>query len=320
MRLFSFFVFIVLQIALLPFAVLGVAIVTYKQVLVSKRLGVSQTGIEILNGRWTMHVFAMRNDAPTARLAKVLPNTSTVGLWLVLFPVWVKYKLSGAYFGYPRVAEEGAEDLRDLVTARTFYFDRIIQRVVDDMDQFVLLGAGYDTRAYGELMRDGLAFFELDREDTQTLKVAHLREAGIDADHVRFVTVDFEKENAFARLEAAGYNPSKKTLFLWEGVTLYLAEENVRSMLRAIRAHAAPGSVVVADLYGERMLQRISPRARKMLEYTNEGLGFALPFAADAEQVLRGFLESEGMTQGETCFMGTVHEEGPFMVVVKFGV
>ena len=188
------------------------------------------------------------------------------------------------------------------------------------MDQFVLLGAGYDTRAYGALMRDTLTFFELDRENTQELKVAHLREAGIDADHVRFVTVDFEKEDAFAKLEAAGYDPSKKTLFLWEGVTLYLAEENVRSTLRDIHHHAAPGSVMVADLYGERFLQRVSPRARKMLEYTNEGLGFALPFAADAQQVLREFLKSEGMTQGETCFMGTAHEEGPFMVVVEFGV
>ena len=320
MRLFSLFVFVVLQIVLLPFAVLGAVVVAYKQIFVSKRLGVSQTGIEILNGRWTMHIFGMRNDTPTAQLAAALPNTSTVGLWLSLFPLWVKYKLSGTYFVYPRVAQEGAEDLRDLVTARTLYFDRIIQRVVGDMDQFVLLGAGYDTRAYGALRRDGLAFFELDQVNTQALKIASLEDARIDTSHVSFVTVDFEKEDAFAKLEAAGYDQSKKTLFLWEGVTLYLTEEDVRGMLGDICRYAGPGSVVVADVYGERMLQRVSPRARKVLEYTDEALGFALPFATDAAPVLRDFLESEGMTQGESYFMGEADEKGPFMVVVEFGV
>ena len=112
----------------------------------------------------------------------------------------------------------------------------------------------------------------------------------------------------------------KKTLFLWEGVTLYLAEEDVRGMLRDIRSYAGPGSVVVADVYGERMLQWVTPRARKVLEYTNETLGFTLPFATDAPQILRGFLESEGMTQGETYFMGEANKKGPFMVVVEFRV
>ena len=320
MRLFSLLVFVVLQIALLPLTVLGAAFVAYKQIFVSKRMGVSQTGIEILNGRWTMHIFGMRHDTPTAKLAAALPNTSTVGLWISLFPLWVKYKLSGTYFLYPRVAQEGAEDLRDLVTARTLYFDRIIQRVVHDVDQCVVLGAGYDTRAYGALRRDGLTFFELDQANTQALKIASLRDARIDSDHVSFVAVDFEKEDVFEKLVAAGYDPSKKTLFLWEGVTLYLAEEDVRGMLRDIRSYAGPGSVVVADVYGERMLQWVTPRARKVLEYTNETLGFTLPFATDAPQILRGFLESEGMTQGETYFMDEANKKGPFMVVVEFRV
>jgi hypothetical protein len=30
-------------------------------------------------------------------------------LWLVLLPLWAEYRMSGTYFGYPRVPEEGAE-------------------------------------------------------------------------------------------------------------------------------------------------------------------------------------------------------------------
>ncbi len=319
MGVLSFLVFIPLQIALIPFAVFGAAFVAYKQILVSKRLGVSQTGIEVLNGRWTMHVFGMREDVATARLANVLPNTSTFGLWLALIPLWVKYKLSGSYFGYPRGPQEGAEGISDFVVARTLYFDRIIQRVVGDVEQFVLLGAGYDTRAYGQLKREGVACFELDQAQTQRLKISCLSKGGIDADHVTFVEVDFAQEDAFERLEAAGYDPSKKTLFLWEGVTLYLSEQDVRKTLRDVRDHSGAGSVLVADIYGDRFIQVVArgAMAKKTLEFTDEGLSFGLPFEADHGQSLGRLLESEGLTQGETYFMGTTHEKGPYMVVVE---
>lgn len=320
MRILSFLIFVPLQIAFLPLAVLGFIIVAYKQIVVSRRLGVSQTGIEVLNGRWTMHVFGMRHDVATARLAAALPNTSTLGLWLVLFPLWVKYKISGVNFAYPRVASEGGEDVRDLVISRTLYFDRIVRRVVGDVDQFVVLGAGYDTRAYGETRREGLASFELDQDSTQRLKVASLEAAGIDAAHVTFIAVDFRYEDAFEKLRVAGYDPTKKTLFLWEGVTLYLAEEHVRRTLRAVREHSAPGSIVVADIYGERFLQLGGRMGRKTLDYTGEALSFGLPFATEHEEELRLFLESEHMTQGETYFMGRTNKKGPFMVVAELGV
>ena len=68
------------------------------------------------------------------------------------------------YFAYPRLPPpDGAETVADLVVARTLYFDRILERVLPEVEQFVLLGAGYDTRAYGPLLPDGVACFELDQ-------------------------------------------------------------------------------------------------------------------------------------------------------------
>jgi methyltransferase (TIGR00027 family) len=321
MGIISFLVFVVLQIAFLPLAIVGLVLVISRQLIVSKRLGVSQTGIKVLHGRWTMHVFDIRRDWGTARLSHVLPNSSPLGLWLVLAPLWVKYKLSGSYFGYPRIPEEGAETIADIITARTLYFDRIMERVADDMSQFVVLGAGYDARAYGQLKRDGLACYELDQTKTQELKVAALTRAGIEADHVTFVSVDFSREDVFEKLETAGYDSTKKTLFLWEGVTLYLAEEDVRRTMRDIREHSAPGSVVVADLYADRMIQMVSKaRAKKALDYTGEGMDFGLPFSGNFEHTLEHFLQSEDMSRGETYFMGRTHKKGPFGVVVEIGV
>ena len=321
MRFLSFVVFLVLQVIFLPLAVVGFLIVGYKQMVVSKRLGVSQTMVEVINARWTMHVFDMREDMASARLADRVPNTSTFGLWLVLLPLWVKYKMSGAYFGYPRIPDEGREGYSDFMMARTLYIDRIIRRVLGDMDQFVLLGAGYDTRAYGEFKRDGTAIFELDQARNQELKIASLDRAGIDAAHVTFVPVDFSRDDTFEKLRAAGYDPTKKTLFLWEGVTLYLTEEDVRKTLRDVREHAPPGSVVVADFYAERFIRMGSGSlAKKTLGYTDETLGFGLPFETDYEQNLQGFVGGEGMSVGETFFLGSSGKKGPFMVVAELGV
>lgn len=321
MSLLSMVVFVLLQIAFIPLTIFGVVLVGYKQMAVSKKLGVSQTGIEILNGRWTMDVFDIRKDEATVKLANAIPNTSTFGLWLFLFPFWVKYKLSGTYFLYPRVPAEGDESITDLVAARTLYFDAIIERVVNDVEQFVLLGAGYDTRAYGALRDRGLEFFEVDQNPTQALKIETLEAAGIDASHVTFVEVDFSKDDLFGKLAANGYDSSKKTLFLWEGVTLYLSGEDVRKTIRDVRENSAKGSVIVADIYGERMLKLGTNAAgKKTLDYTNEGLGFGLSFASDYEGDLKGFLESEGVTQGESHFMGKNSPKGPFVVVTELCV
>ncbi|RLB56346.1 MAG: hypothetical protein DRJ42_03650 [Deltaproteobacteria bacterium] len=318
MKLLSFIVFLVLQIAFLPLAVVGFVLVAYKQMVISKRLGVSQTAIEVLNGRWTMHVFGMREDEATDRLAEAVPNTSPLGLWLVLFPVWVKYKISGSYFGYPRIPEEGAEGMADLVIARTFYFDRILERAAPEMEQFVLLGAGYDTRAYGMLKRPGLAIYEVDQKRIQEHKVASLADGGIEASHVTFVPVDFSKDDAFEELQKAGYDPEKKTMFIWEGVTLYLAEADVRRTLADIRDHSARGSVVAVDLYDEDFVKLgKNAAAKKTLAYTNEGFDFGLPLATDYEGVLKRFAESEKLEVGETFFMRKKSPKGPFVVVAE---
>ena len=60
MKYLSFIVYIPLQILAIPLAIVGLLLTAYKQIIVSKRLGVSQTAIEIINGRWTMHVFGLR--------------------------------------------------------------------------------------------------------------------------------------------------------------------------------------------------------------------------------------------------------------------
>jgi methyltransferase (TIGR00027 family) len=316
MRIIALLLFIPLQIVFLPLAIVGLVLQTYRQIIVSKRLGVSQTAVEPFGGRWTMHLFGMRKDEATMKLARVLPTFSNCGMWLILFPSWVYARIGGKTMGYPRIVEPGAEDIRDLMTARTVYIDAIVQGAFADMEQVVLMGAGYDTRAYGKFRRPGLAFFELDQQTTQTLKRKALREAHIDTGETRFVTVDFARDDALDQLAASGYDPSRKTLFLWEGVTLYLSEADVRRALRDMKAHSTAGSVIVADIYSEKFINIGKKKGlKRTLDYTNEGLNFSLPLDKDFKARLAAFVDSEGLALNTAYFMGTVSEQGPFVVV-----
>lgn len=318
---FSFLIFIPLQILLLPLGLVGIVLIAYKQMIVSNRLGSSQTAIEVLNGRWTMHVFDIRPDDAAEKLARALPNTSTAGLWLVLFPLWLKYKISGRYFVYPKLPKEAKETVVDLIIARTIYIDRIIDRLVGDAEQFVVLGAGYDTRAYGALKSRGVSFFEVDQIETQSLKIKWLGKANIAAGHVNFVSVNFTEDTLFDELKSSGYDAAKKTVFLWEGVTLYLSEYDVRKMFREIGMCAIPGSSIVADIYADRFVQLGKSKAgKKTLEFTDEGLDFGLPFDTGYESVLNSFIASENLNVGETHFMGGANKKGPFAVVSEFKV
>lgn len=317
-------VFIILQILFIPLAIIGAIWVAYKQLVVSKRLGVSQTAIEIINGRWTMHIFGLREDAAAAKLTPVLPNTSTIGLGLALFPLYVHSRIRGENKWYPTIAEKGEEGIANLVMNRSLYFDSIIDKAKDEAEQFVILGAGLDTRAYNDLKQSGMSIFELDQASTQQLKRKYLQKAGADTFHVHFIEVDFAQDNWFDSLKAAGYDPNKRTIFLWEGVTLYLGESSVRKTLRTIKDNSSVGSIIVLDIYSKRFVSGDYMRGMKatlpLLDMTDEQLSFGLDMTQDYQQSLETFAASEGITVGESYFMGCKSQKGTWMVVTEFKI
>ena len=109
-----------------------------------------------------MNIFGMRKDEAMASLAAALLNTSLFGLWLTLFPQWIKYKISERFALYSRVPELGLESIVDLIVARTLYFDRVNERAMEQVNQLVVMGAGYDMRAYEKAWSNNVSFFELD--------------------------------------------------------------------------------------------------------------------------------------------------------------
>jgi hypothetical protein len=88
-----------------------------------------------------MHFFGLREDSATDQLIKVLPNTSVLGLWLALFPLYLRYKISGTHALFPTIAESGEESIANIVFNRSIYFDNIINQSKDQVEQFVVMGA-----------------------------------------------------------------------------------------------------------------------------------------------------------------------------------
>jgi methyltransferase (TIGR00027 family) len=134
------------------------------------------------------------------------------------------------------------------------FFDEAMDRYLAMIDQFVILGAGFDTRPYRLPQGARVRSFEIDAPQTQAVKREMLAKAGIDASKVTFVAADFEKQDWLARLVDSGFDPAKPALFLWEGVIVYLERAAVEDTLRKI-ASTARGSVVAFDYFTIEALQ-----------------------------------------------------------------
>ncbi len=170
------------------------------------------------------------------------------------------------------------------LVARDRYIDDVLNSFLDQgLRQLVVLGAGLDSRAYRFPVKGRVTTFEVDHPATQAEKVWRVRKI-LDPfpDHVRYVPVDFNRQNLADRLRMAGFEPELKTLFIWQGVTMYLEEEAVLSTLNFIRQSSGPGSAVVFDYVHQSVLDgtRRQSEIASMRRYkfmTGEGLRFGIP-------------------------------------------
>lgn len=144
------------------------------------------------------------------------------------------------------------------VNARTHHIDaRLGQAAAQGSKQVVVLGAGFDTRAYRfHASHPKLRFFEVDLPATINLKKRRVTSAlGGLPGYVRYVPIDFNTQSLEKRLRGAGYDPAKKTFFILEGVTMYVSEAGNRATLRFIRHHSPPGSMLVYDYVLRRVVE-----------------------------------------------------------------
>lgn len=135
---------------------------------------------------------------------------------------------------------------RTSAIARTKFIDDSLRNfLAEGVSQLVILGAGFDGRAYRLPKLNSVRVFEVDCPATLSAKLQCLR--GVIPrlpENVRFVQADFNRVNLAEALRHSGFDASQPAIFLWEGVTNYLSEEAVDSVLRYV-AGCSDGSKII---------------------------------------------------------------------------
>jgi methyltransferase (TIGR00027 family) len=137
------------------------------------------------------------------------------------------------------------------VNVRGRYSDDLVAACArEGARQFLVLGAGFDTAALRltDAIR-ALTTFEVDHPATQqTKRTAVQRIAPEAARRIRFVAVDFERDDLVERLTLAGFDPKLPSVATWMGVSYYLTEAAIAETLSRLARLLSPGSRLAFDL------------------------------------------------------------------------
>jgi methyltransferase (TIGR00027 family) len=212
------------------------------------------------------------------------------------YPI-IRNTVAGVMFWY---AERVTPGNPGYVVSRTRYIDDYLSKCIGDgIRQLVILGAGYDTRAYRfDELKDQVKVFEVDHPATQELKIRKVKKLlGTPPDHVVYVAVDFDKEKLQDRMIESGYAYNVKTLFIWEGVVPYITEEGVNDTLAFASSNSNEGSSIIFDYIFSSVIDgtnesEVAKRWKKTLDDLAEPFLFGIE-EGDAAEFLtkRGFAE-----------------------------
>lgn len=186
--------------------------------------------------------------------------------------------------------------------ARVRYFDDFVKASVDrGLEQLVILGAGYDTRAYrieGLNDKRNIKVFEVDHPVTQETKTEKIKEIFSELPgHVTYVPVDLTTDDLGEKLLKIGYDKSKQTLFLMEGLLMYLQPKVVDGILTFIVENSAKGSCIIFDYYLQSVVDGSSEQelGRFIHDYLAK-IGEPLRFGIE-EGMAEEFLIERGFSQ-----------------------
>ena len=193
--------------------------------------------------------------------------------------------------------ESGFPGVCGSIVARTrFIDDCLVSAIENRLEQLVILGAGYDTRAlrFKALMKN-IRVFEIDHPVTQKYKLDKLNAISpTPVPNVTFISVNFEEENFGPALSVNGYDSARQSFFIWEGVSYYLSAKAVDNTLSFIAGNSAPGSEIVFDYFpatvaqGTCILPEALPLSRALRNF-----GEKIRFGIIPEEIA-GFLETRG--------------------------
>ena len=143
-------------------------------------------------------------------------------------------KLMGFQFSY-WITKKFAPGFHEHLIARTRFIDDLVEKTAkQSIEQYVILGAGYDLRGHRLKLPKQLKIFEVDQLEVQNRKRSKLPSDIPNTENIIYVNVDFNKQSLQEQLLNAGFDKNKSTLFTLEGVSQYISKEALHNTLAEV--------------------------------------------------------------------------------------
>ena len=136
--------------------------------------------------------------------------------------------------------------------SRHAFIDEHLLAALPAVSQVVILGAGYDSRAYRFAAQIGARpVFEVDLAPLSRRKAAIIAAHADVFGHasIHRVEIDFRTQSLVDRLAGSGFDPGAPTFVVWEGVSMYLSRAAVDGTLAALATVCGAGSVLAMDFW-----------------------------------------------------------------------
>jgi len=125
--------------------------------------------------------------------------------------------------------------MHEHLISRTRFIDDLVEKNASiGMEQYVILGAGYDSRAHRLKLTKNLKIFEVDQPEVQEKKLLNLPKDIPNKQNVTYVSIDFNNQSLKDQLLKAGFNSKKSTIYTLEGVSQYISKEALNSTLKEL--------------------------------------------------------------------------------------
>ena len=155
------------------------------------------------------------------------------------------------------LSEKLAPGFHEHLIARTKFLDELIQKsAVNGTEQYVILGAGYDSRAHRLELPSSLKIFEVDQPEVSDNKLAKLPKQLPNSDNVTYVNIDFSYQSLTEQLIGAGFDQKKSTIFTLEGVSQYITKEAVSSTIKELASLTRDTNSIFFMSYVDELLDK----------------------------------------------------------------
>ena len=199
------------------------------------------------------------------------------------------------------------------VLGRAAFAEQALEKAMEEgMEQYVILGAGYDTFAWRRpVWADGLRVFEVDRPAIGRDKRRRAENLSDGTPtNLFFVEADFEEQRPLRGLkDSASYRTDRRTFFSLPGVVYYLPQDGFTELLREIAEIAPVGSRLAFDYPDENThTEKAGERARKQVAMA----------AAASEKMLAGYSREQMEAKLSACGFSVCEHLMPEDITERF--